>query len=322
MNARFDKCTFCKNTYSRCDAFGATTGDRDADGLTEAFELQLAQKFFPSLNMSAASQHQFYGLTKDSWGYDTVCGSNPNCKLPFVVRRVPPLTGARNGWCADGQCVEILYGLPYNWDLGDAFQFTSHRGDAEFVAVLVAFKRADDEPNGIDWGQGLTWDMARSNVQLWQTVGRYYAAHLCSAADSSRFVFPRATLDGSHFWYQDVQTMTVWVAESKNGSYPSFGSCDEGGYYFDNCENGRWLDRSVLTPRLVNAGESVGGTYQHPGYTCAGFDTRIAKPTSMWSSPTTTLDMWTTEQFDTSTSFYNLFHRFELEWGDARWHCW
>ncbi len=322
MTQKPDKCTWCKNAYQRCDGYGAVTGDRDSDGMSEAFELQLAQHFFPSLNMSAASQYQFYGLTTDSWGYSTVCAGNPNCKLPFVVRKVPPLSGDRNGWCADGQCVEILYALTYNWDLGDVFQFTSHRGDAEFVAVLVAFKRADDEPNGIDWGQGMTWDLARNNVNAWRTVGRYYAAHLCSDADSSRFVFPKATLDGSHFWYEDEQTMAVWVAESKNGSYPSFGTCDEGGYWFDNCENGRWLDRNALIPKLVNVGESYGGTFQNPGYVCAGFDTTIAKPMYAFSPSTSTLQAWGTERFDSSTSLYNLFHRFELEWGPARWHCW
>ena len=135
-------------------------------------------------------------------------------------------------------------------------------------------------------------------------------------------MFPRTSLNGTQFWYQGTQIMNVYVAESKNGSYPSFDSCDEGGYWFDNCENGRWLERTSLTSRLVNVGESHGGTAQNPGYVCAGFDTTIAKPTSAWSSPTATLNVWGTERFDTSTSFYNLFRRFELDWGDARWHCW
>jgi hypothetical protein len=272
--------------------------------------------------MSSSSQYQFYGLTTDSWGFPTLCAGNPNCKLPFVVRRVPPLQGARLGWCAEGQCLEILYALPYNWDLGDAFRFTSHRGDAEFVAVLVAFKRADDEPNGLDWGQGRTWEMARTNLGFWRVVGRYYAAHLCSGADSSRFEFPRNSLDGTHYWYEDGYGTSVWVAEAKNGSYPSAATCDEGGLYFDNCQNGRWLDRNALLPKLVNAGESVGGTPQNPGYTCAGFDTTIAKPMFMFSPSTTTLQVWGTENFDTSTSLYNLFHPFELDWGGGRWHCW
>lgn len=312
-------------TYSRCDAFGATTGDRDSDGLPDTFESALAAAFFPTVRMGAASQHQFYGQVIDSWGYPTVCGNNPQCKVPFVARRVGPLGGSRAGWCADGQCIELSFSLPYNWDLGDGPVGTgSHRGDAEFVSVLLAYKRADDEADGTDWNSTMTWEIARTDPSVWRIVGRFYAAHLCAdLGDSSEFRMSSTYVD-------PPGPMKVYVSNGKNGSYATPAACDEGAYYQDNCDGQVWIDRASVLNKLTNVGETFGGAVgtnsagqpAYHGYVCQGFDTTIALPQYQWSTPTNTIDVWGTTNFDTSTSMYDLFRPYFLDWGRTHYSCW
>lgn len=327
---------------STCDVFGAVTDDRDSDGLPDSLEQALARHFFPDLHQGWESQKQFYGLSTDSWGRATICRGNPNCKLPFLARKVGPLQGQRAGWCAQGQCVELSFGLPYNWDMGDMtvgdpvasasyggfLGVGQHRGDAEFVSLIVAFTRADDEADGTSWGAGVTFEQARDDVSLWRVVGKFYAAHLCAATgDSSRFRFPGegvlpGVLPGDGRYFELTRTQ-VWVSNAKNGSYPSRGACDEGAHGQDDCDGGAWLNRDALLPKLTNIGESYGGVaVGNHGSVCRGFDTALAKPEHPFRTPSSTLDVWGDVNFDTTTSMYNLFHRAELDWGNGVYYCW
>ncbi|MFT3711886.1 MAG: hypothetical protein QM817_29960 [Archangium sp.] len=294
----------CRNTYSQCDASPTMSSDRDADGLTEELEQRLAVRFFPAIHQSADSQHQFYGLNFDTWGTPTLCNGNADCRMPYLVRRVGRLYGARQGWCAENQCLELSYGMPYNWDLGQWFG-GEHRGDAEFVSILITYS----SPTG--WAPGWpTWDEAKQDPTKWHIIGMFYAAHLCTDVpygDSSRFVFP-TNVD---------QRFVVWASNSKNGSYPTFDSCDEGALYQDWCGGGGWVDVSQSIPKLFNVGER-----DTSGYVCSGFNRQIALPEYRSSTPRRTIDVWGDVKFDTTTAWKNVFARNFLNWGTAQWHCW
>jgi hypothetical protein len=316
----------CGNTYRRCDAYGASIGDRDTDGLPDALETALARKFFPQMVMTTNDWRHFYGnVAGDPSVGGLYCNGNQECQLPFVVRRVAALGGSKTGWCATNQCAEIIYGLPYNWDLGDTeTRFPKHRGDSENVSVLVAHRRADDEADGADWG--VDFATAKSDANAWRIVGIFYAAHKCDNSltvdwDSSRFLWPR---DGAT--YSTTSHPMLFAAERKHASYPNAATCDGGGKWFDYCGNNDvWVDRNVVTNRLVNVGEEYGGSLSGAGYVCAGFDTTIAMPSSALDSPVSgTYDVWRGGSFgsDKAKPFYNQFKRRVLDWGNDAYTCW
>ncbi len=304
-------------TYQRCDAYGATINDKDSDGLDDDFELRLAKQFFPNVNMPYWSEFQFYGAQSP----EMLC-TGPLCRLPIVVRKAAPLTGSRWGWCATGQCVEIIYGLPYNWDTGDpdapGSLAHSHQGDAEFVATLVAHRRADDEADGADWG--VPASVALSDPSAWRMVAGFWAAHYGAGSfagadvDSSRYVFPRT--GGT---YSGTKLMNVYVAEGKHASYPTSSECDNGGWLnSDSCAGGRFLDRALLQSRLVNVGDEH-GDLTRPGWVCAGFERHIAAPASTAADAPVTVpphDVWSGAQFDSTTTWFGVLHRSSRNWGN------
>jgi hypothetical protein len=117
----------------------------------------------------------------------------------------------------------------------------------------------------------------------------------------------------------------LYAAERKHSSYPSVGSCDGGGNWFDYCgSNNVWVDRNVAAARLFNAGEEYGGAMNGPGYVCAGFDTTIAYPSpDLGTSVSGTYDVWRGGSFGSSKAspFYNQFKKYVLDWGNGSYSC-
>ena len=98
--------------------FRDTAGDGDLDGIPDSLELALAQQFFPILNLHCgtyeglefADRRQLYGLAVP--GYS----DSSNGRLPFVAH--PYLPGGRADCAESYQCIEVRYGIAWNWDLG------------------------------------------------------------------------------------------------------------------------------------------------------------------------------------------------------------
>jgi len=126
-------------------------------------------------------------------------------RLPhFAVRPLPG--GGRS----------IFYALAYFRDYGDPDLggLTGHRGDSELIVVEV------------------TADAS----QAWQVDRVFLSAHYQSATDSSGW-YDAADLETS-LDASGLAHPVVYVAEWKHGNYPDLGTCDQGGWFTDHCEQG------------------------------------------------------------------------------------
>jgi hypothetical protein len=277
-----------------------SSNDLDADGLDDSFELDLATKFAPDLEIENRSFHRLYGAGD---GPSFVCpSSDPYCRIPFVVR------GYKNDgsdWLdcrpdnpSEPKCLEIHYAMLYNWDsgktacdqlggwteafhVGSLLRFTcqlagvellysnSHRGDGEHIGLLVA--RESPHPY---WGTWSTsWSSAKSSAGKWRVIKRITSAHRCAgpweSTKMSRFV-KRNRDSGTPLGADQHQhsPMVVYVAEYKNASYQSDGACDRGAMGVDDCD-GDGRRRKFPTAALMNAGEagprSNGAKVNYPG---------------------------------------------------------
>jgi hypothetical protein len=206
------------------------------------------------------------------------------------------------GFCdqADFQCLEIRYGLAYQWDCGDnpgngCSGINNHLGDSEFHALLVA----REAPDG-SWGTG--WEVARERAETWRQVVSQTFAHWGAITDSSKchyYLTPRST------------RATLFVAEGKHATYHSVSDCDDGGFFgsdycVDQAHGGMDL-RSDLSPiELQNVGE--------PGEHSL-FDTTITDP----ADPThDTYEVWSEADFGEGGSFYAKFVA-DLPWAHWWW---
>ena len=144
----------------------AAAQDGDSDGLPDSLELSLAQYYFPILNLhcgsfdglNQADPRQLYGLTVP--GYT----NSSNGRIPFIAHPYSPGDGYN---CTEAmQCIEIRYGIAWNWDLGDDTFGGAHRGDSETYAILVARKDTD----GADWG--VSWWRSRFAGRTWKASPR------------------------------------------------------------------------------------------------------------------------------------------------------
>jgi hypothetical protein len=303
-----------------CDEWGfETKGDADLDGVPDQLERELARRFAPTLHLRNSLYNeslqgdlgQLYGV---GFNADT-----PGSEWPYVVRPVTPYSdtsGVFHGLpfgsilsCAElYQCLEIIYTIPYNWDLGDDLdpaQFTSHRGDGEMYAVLVTRK----DPLYLLSGAVQTprwdapWASAQHDVTQWTGFGEFASAHMCAPAtpwgaesDSSvargNIIAPTLPMGGGTH---------LFVAEGKHANYFSSAACDAGGVCelggcSDNCdENFFVLDPAVEfgggDGPMRNAGEEL--CHAHPS-----LDATTTNPGfSQNSDPFGSYDVWSDAPF-------------------------
>ena len=121
-----------------------------------------------------------------------------------------------NGNCSEPfQCIEIRYGIAWNWDLGDDSGFGDHPGDSEMYAILVARRDTD----GWDWGT--SWDVAKNDPGYWRLIKEFMSAHWLASGDSSSF--------RSHGNFGTPNYQRVWCAEGKHAMYQTQNACNNGG---------------------------------------------------------------------------------------------
>ena len=216
--------------------------DADRDGLPDSLENSLAQQFFPDLNLHCgtfeglefADRRQLYGHTVP--GYT----NSSNGRMPFVVHPYNP----GNGNCKEPyQCIEIRYGIAWNWDLGDDLGGGAHNGDSEVYALLLARKDTD----GADWGTSV--DVALNDSTQWRLMKEFMSAHWGSSAESSSF--------RSQGNYGSLSWQGVWASEGKHAMYPTQSACNSGGFFgADDCGDNRcWVSVVELIQKLMNVGE-------------------------------------------------------------------
>lgn len=98
-----------------------------------------------------------------------------------------------------------------------------HAGDSEAVFIDVA------------------WDAAH---ERWMPSRVFLSAHCFGGSDGRCRWFEPGELK----WFGS--TVVIWVAEGKNGNYPSRASCDSGHWGFDTCDrNDRTFRFPVQSPR-------------------------------------------------------------------------
>src|SRR5262249_22958389 len=128
--------------------------DADLDGVPDTLERALARRYMPTLHLRSTSFNGVpYGDVGQLYGVGQFAKAS-GADWQFVVRPVTPYfddttvfgghTYGQIQSCAElGQCLEIVYIIPYNWDLGDDLADgagTTHRGDGEMYSVLVTRK--------------------------------------------------------------------------------------------------------------------------------------------------------------------------------------
>ena len=277
----------------------AAAQDGDGDSIPDPLELALAQRFFPTLNlhcgsfegMAYADRRQLYGHSVPGYP-DSSAG-----KIPFVARPYNP----GNGYdCAEPfQCIEIRYGMPWNWDLGDDSGLDSHPGDSEMYAILVARKDTD----GADWGT--TWAAAQNDASQWRLMREFMTAHWNTGSDSSTY--------RSHGNLGTQLHQRVWCAEGKHAMYPTQSACNNGGKWdADDCSDNRCDLRSDILPDLQNAGEYGKPLQRYIPYPA----------TSKYYSPSGSYDVWSGAPFAEAGSFLSKLSKDRnLGWCAAHLYC-
>ena len=263
---------------------GFSGTDWDGDYLDDGFETILAQKFFPVMNMHCGT---YRGTPNGSLGqfYGSGIGYAKSGKLPFTAHiYYDSLLSPCN---ISGRCIEVRYGLPYNWDLGDDQFGGAHSGDTEHISVLIQTDSA--------------WGTASNTPDVWRIHKYYYSAHSCVSGDSS--TFRRSTISGGPSDY---------VAEGKNSNYVTTSACDDGGVAgADNCYSAPrcWVNRAFAIGRLQNVWEfgnpNIGPfpgfiprSRYSSGYDGISGDQYIPRPGfTSTTSPGTPYNVWGSDNF-------------------------
>ncbi len=259
--------------------FRDTAGDGDLDGIPDSLELALAQQFFPILNLHCgtyeglefADRRQLYGLAVP--GYS----DSSNGRLPFVAHPYPP--GGRADCAESYQCIEVRYGIAWNWDLGDDVFGGAHNGDSEVYSVLLARKDTD----GADWGT--TWDVAKNDVSQWRLIKEFMSAHWTAPSDSSSY--------RSQGNYGSTLYQKVWASEGKHGMYQSQGACNSGAFGADDCGDNRCDIVTEVFTKVQNAGELNAPLNPYIPYPSYARDV----------SPYGSYNVWSPDTFGSSTSY-------------------
>lgn len=268
--------------------------DDDGDLLPDALELNLARWFFPVLNLHCykyeglpyGDRRQLYGLTVP--GYT----NSSNGRIPFVAHPYNP----GNGNCAElFQCLEIRYGIAWNWDLGDDTFGGSHRGDSETYAILVARKDTD---GGSDWG--VSWGEAQDDPSKWLLIKEFMSAHWGATGDSSSF--------RSHGNWGNPNYQRVWCAEGKHAMYPTQNACNNGGFAdIDDCSDNRCDIVNEVYLKVQNVGEPNAPINPYIPYPGA----------SKTTPPSGSYNVWGGTKFGDATDYRSHLTRF-LNWCPSR----
>ena len=194
-----------------------STTDRDRDGLTDACELLLAQRFAPELIVSAAA-----------------------CNWSDEERRLEGGYLFAVGWAAEpGGDLRIAYLPAYLQDCGWEGPkcwlrwrggCDPHAGDSEIVI-------ADADP------------AAR------RVVGIFLSSHCFGGSDGDCRWYRGADLEQFAWRTRDeIRVPAVWVAEGKNANYPNRVACDRGHWSYDTCDrNARVVTFPVAADRNVGS---------------------------------------------------------------------
>lgn len=266
-------------------------GDLDNDGIPDALEQGLAEKFFPNLwaRWEKSDRQKFYPYL------DSYDGTLPFSVTPYLAGvsiQEPELNDSQTDLRYCGglfQCLEIRYGLAYSHDCGDdprneCSGINNHLGDSEFYAILVARE-------GYDQSWGTPWELAKEDVGAWRQVLSYTAAHWGTSTDSSKchyYMSPRTT------------PATLFVAEGKHATYHSVRDCDKGGFYgSDYCVDERHGGKNLRND--LNPGElqNIGNSSEHFLY-----DTNILQPKDLKQD---TYELWSGSKFGEAGSFLQKF---------------
>ncbi|MDF3066060.1 MAG: hypothetical protein K0R38_1661 [Polyangiaceae bacterium] len=285
-----------------CDAWSfQTADDADLDGVPDTLENELGRRYFPDLRLRASS---YNGSPHGDFG-QLYSGQRGMGDWQFVVRPVTAFADRTTSvWnrdiddyqyvgpvhqCADDfQCLELVYVVPYNWDLGDLVG--GHRGDAEMYSVLVARRDPRIRQDGLEaeprWDA--PWETAKNDPAAWTGYSEFASAHMCTDWDSSSHRF-RLFTPAEH------GVSTLWVAEGKHAGYFSQGACDHGGNYFDSCDSNHFTLNLAQhyggAGPLRNAGDE--SCHAHPS-----LDHLTAYPGELRThAPYATYDVWSDTPF-------------------------
>jgi hypothetical protein len=274
--------------------------DWDQDYIDDGFEQTLAIKYFPNMNMHCGS---YEGTSHGSQGqfYGTNVGYATSGKLPFTAHiYYDPLLQPCN---TSGRCIEVRFGMAYNWDLGDDTWGGAHRGDSEIVSILLRTESA--------------WGTAKSNANVWYAWKIYRSAHACGEGDSSSF----------QTW-NSFSVPNVWVSEGKNANYTSQSSCNNGGVAsIDDCGDNRcWINRSHATSKLQNVFEFSSSSFIHRAAFTSGYmgpfqaDIIPYPGASKTTRPSGQYYVWSNNAFGSAGSYCKHLSRF-LDWYYSEQSC-
>jgi len=260
----------CNEWGSTQSSYGSARGDWDLDALDDDVEDELARRFYPDLSMTIGNLNGCASERALYYGHGNVLPLPPTT-VPYMVNR---LVGASAG-CAYGECIVIIYGIPFSWDAGDILDLgygqvgiREHRGDSEMYAVVLAHRPQD---GSLGWGTTSTTS-ARRTPSVWRAVKHFASAHMCEPSswgdspDSSRFV--------SEGPAGRTTPVRLWSAAGKHALYFSASACDAGGWYgSDSCQDSIVIDRSRGLGVLTNAGsqachEGFTTTIKSPAWQC------------------------------------------------------
>jgi hypothetical protein len=238
-----DKQCMANGWVTSCNAWSFdAAGDADLDGIPDLLESELARRFFPTLRLrytpfNGSGPNGDWGQLY-SGGALVAAGPPTPGDWQYVVRPVSPYRDTteivtvngqvfRSGslqQCSGNECLEIIFSIPYNWDLGaTSLEIHPHRGDVEMYAVLVTrrdpLRSVAAESTAPRWNT--SWELAKNDPNAWVGYSEFGTAHTCAEYDSSnwRYRIFRPAIDG---------VTTVWVAQGKHGNYFSQEACNNG----------------------------------------------------------------------------------------------
>ncbi len=181
--------------------------DNDRDGLSDEFEQQLLQKFFPRFHVSARECDGFPAEFQPASGEPRALKGTATIHGQVFPVTLPDRAGFH---------IEVHFYHLWNRDCG----LNGHPLDAEHVSALL-FSTTDT-----------------ANVDAWKAVYWYAAAHEDTACDASHAA-QSFTIDA------EQHGPDVWISEGKHASFLSLGLC-RGGCGGDRCADMRPISSANL----------------------------------------------------------------------------
>jgi hypothetical protein len=338
------QCLDTDGAVKACNAWSFDhADDADLDGIPDTLERALARRYAPKLHLRPTTWNgtpggdlgQIYGFGQ--------FGNAPGSDWQFVVRPVTPyfdnevtfggrLVGQIQSCAELYQCLEIVYILPYNWDLGDDLdhgEFTSHRGDGEMYSVLVTRKDPLWRINGVLHTPDFDtpFSIAKSDPTAWRAHDEFVSEHMCAANVAGE------PSDSSHF-RTNLFSPTVpagggtelWVSEGKHANYFSADECDAGGVCIGGCTDSCNGNTFVLDPGVQFAGD---GPLRNAGEEICSSHPSLDPITTMpGATPETrnggTYNVWSDQPFgdDHEGRGTALLRANTLDWWHGNHRCW